>query len=102
MVITFLCSPSLSGHRDLRLWPLFHRDNIPRFRGGGSMVPILRPLSMGELLDRTFYLYRNNFPLFVGITAIPQLVVLTLRLTGAAIWFGRQFIGFNLLTLLVG
>jgi hypothetical protein len=32
----------------------------------------LRPLSLGELLDRTFRLYRNNFWLFVGIMAIPS------------------------------
>jgi len=31
----------------------------------------LRPLSLGEILDRTFSLYRNNFLLFFGITAIP-------------------------------
>jgi len=31
----------------------------------------LRPLSLGELLDRTFRLYRNHFFLFVGIMAIP-------------------------------
>jgi hypothetical protein len=31
----------------------------------------LRPLSLGELLDRTFTLYRNHFWLFVGIMAIP-------------------------------
>lgn len=36
----------------------------------------LRPLSLGELLDRTFSLYRSHFWLFVGITAIPQLVLL--------------------------
>jgi glycerophosphoryl diester phosphodiesterase family protein len=40
----------------------------------------LRPLSLGEILDRTFTLYRSNFLLFLGITAIPQLLVLTLRL----------------------
>ena len=27
----------------------------------------LRPLSIGELLDRTFSLYRRHFILFVGI-----------------------------------
>jgi hypothetical protein len=32
----------------------------------------LRPLTLGELLDRTFRLYRNNFWLFVGIMAIPS------------------------------
>jgi hypothetical protein len=31
----------------------------------------LRPLSLGELLDRTFTLYRNHFWVFVGIMAIP-------------------------------
>lgn len=63
------------------------------------MVTVLRPLSIGELLDRTFYLYRNNFPLFVGITAIPQLVVLALRLTAAAISLQAQWISFGLTTL---
>jgi hypothetical protein len=36
------------------------------------MVPVeLRPLSLGELLDRTFTLYRAHFWLFAGIMAIP-------------------------------
>ncbi len=49
----------------------------------------LRPLSLGEVLDRTFSLYRRNFLLFAGITAIPELFVLALNLSqffaGAAI-----------------
>jgi hypothetical protein len=36
----------------------------------------LRPLSLGELLDRTFFLYRRHFLLFVGIAAIPYLVLI--------------------------
>jgi hypothetical protein len=40
----------------------------------------LRPLSLGEILDRTFSLYRRNFLLFVGITAIPQILVLGFKL----------------------
>ncbi|HEX4003894.1 MAG TPA: glycerophosphoryl diester phosphodiesterase membrane domain-containing protein [Candidatus Acidoferrales bacterium] len=40
----------------------------------------LRPLSLGEILDRTFSLYRSHFLLFVGITAIPQLAILAVRL----------------------
>jgi hypothetical protein len=40
----------------------------------------LRPLSLGEILDRSFSLYRENFILFVGIAAIPRLLVLALRL----------------------
>ena len=41
------------------------------------MTTPLRPMSTGELLDRTFNLYRNNFLLFAGIAtvaAIPSLV----------------------------
>ena len=44
-------------------------------------APDLCPLSLGEILDRTFSLYRRNFLLFVGITAIPQLFVLVMQLT---------------------
>ena len=40
----------------------------------------LRPLSLGEILDRTFSLYRRNFLLFLGIAAIPHLLVLGLNL----------------------
>jgi len=46
----------------------------------------LRPLSLGEILDRTFTLYRRNFLLFAGISAIPQTLVLA----------------FNVITLLLG
>jgi hypothetical protein len=40
----------------------------------------LRPLSLGEILDRTFSLYRRHFVLFLGITALPHLLVLALNL----------------------
>jgi hypothetical protein len=40
----------------------------------------LRPLSLGEILDRTFSLYRKHFLLFVGISAIPQTLVLAVNL----------------------
>ncbi|HYY72994.1 MAG TPA: hypothetical protein VE778_05325 [Candidatus Bathyarchaeia archaeon] len=52
----------------------------------------LRPLSLGEILDRTFSLYRKNFLLFAGITAIPQLLVLALRLAQTVFLFpaGRR------------
>jgi hypothetical protein len=65
------------------------------------MVTVLRPLTLGELLDRTFYLYRNNFGLFVGISAVPQLFVLALRLGGAAI-SAQQWVAFTLSLLLIG
>jgi hypothetical protein len=40
----------------------------------------LRPLSLGEILDRTFSLYRRNFVLFLGITALPNLLILAMNL----------------------
>ena len=40
----------------------------------------LRPLSLGELLDRTFFLYRRNFLLFIGIAGIPYLFLLGMSL----------------------
>lgn len=43
----------------------------------------LRPLSLGEILDRTFSLYRTHFLLFIGIAAIPNVVVLVVSLIEA-------------------
>jgi hypothetical protein len=40
----------------------------------------LRPLSLGELLDRSFTYYRKYFWVFVGIMAIPQLFGIALSL----------------------
>ena len=40
----------------------------------------LRPLTLGEILDRTFSLYRRHFILFLGIAAIPNLLSLVFRL----------------------
>ncbi len=34
----------------------------------------LRPLTLGEILDRTFQLYRNNFLLFAGIAILAAIV----------------------------
>lgn len=36
----------------------------------------LRPMTLGEVLDRTFTLYREHFLLFAGITALPHLLTL--------------------------
>ena len=43
------------------------------------MATVLRPLTTGELLDRTFSIYRTHFVLFVGIFALPHLCVLALQ-----------------------
>jgi hypothetical protein len=40
----------------------------------------LRPLTLGELLDRSFSLYRRHFWVFVGVMALPSLVALALGL----------------------
>ncbi len=32
----------------------------------------LRPLTLGEILDRTTRLYRHNFWTFVGVAAVPM------------------------------
>jgi hypothetical protein len=50
----------------------------------------LRPMSLGEVLDRTFKLYKNHFWLFAGITALPSGVLLLLRVCNSALqstWF---------------
>lgn len=60
----------------------------------------LRPLSLGEVLDRTFSLYRRNFLVFLGISALPHLLVLALRLVQAIATPGlliRQTNAFNAL-----
>jgi hypothetical protein len=49
------------------------------------MTTSLRPMSLGELLDRSFFLYRKHFALFVGIIALPHLVLLAFQLVGVAV-----------------
>jgi hypothetical protein len=39
------------------------------------MIPQLRPMNLGEILDRTFQIYRSRFFAFVGVAAIPALVM---------------------------
>lgn len=46
------------------------------------MTTALRPLSTGELLDRTFSLYRSHFGLFLSIFALPHLAVLAVQCIG--------------------
>jgi len=71
----------------------------------------LRPLSLGEILDRTAELYRTNFLLFAGIFAVYAGVALVLNLmllgleellkalhiTGAAVWITLAATGVELL-----
>lgn len=43
------------------------------------MAHTLRPLSLGALLDETFDIYRHNLLLFLGISALPNIVMLLLQ-----------------------
>ncbi len=49
------------------------------------MTTALRPLSTGELLDRTFSLYRSHFLVFLGIVALPHLCVLAVQCLALAL-----------------
>lgn len=49
------------------------------------MNPDFRPLSIGELLDRSFAMYRRNFIVFVGIAGVPALFYLAARLAYIAL-----------------
>jgi Membrane domain of glycerophosphoryl diester phosphodiesterase len=49
------------------------------------MPAALRPMSVGELLDRCFFLYRKHFLLFVGIAALPHAVLLAVQLGGVVL-----------------
>ena len=46
------------------------------------MTPTLRPGSLGEILDRTFEIYRSNFLVFLGIAALPFTGKMALILLG--------------------
>jgi hypothetical protein len=50
----------------------------------------LRPMSLGEILDRTAQLYRENFLLFAGIASVycSVLLVVGLAATGLQEWLG--------------
>jgi len=49
------------------------------------MTANLRPLNLGEILDRTFQIYRERFLLFVGIAALPALAMMGAN-TAERIW----------------
>src|SRR4029077_11390062 len=52
---------------------------LPSMENRVFMDLTLRPMSTSQVLDRTFYLYRNNFVLFAGIAIItPALKLIAL------------------------
>jgi hypothetical protein len=50
------------------------------------MTATLRPMNLGEILDRTFQIYRSRFPVFVGIAALPALVMMCLEMANQFWW----------------
>jgi hypothetical protein len=57
----------------------------------------LRPLTLGEILDRTFTIYRNYFLLFLGISGLPRVAVIALQIP--QVWLGyetRGQVGFSM------
>jgi uncharacterized membrane protein len=44
------------------------------------MTDAMRPLTLGELLDRTFSFYRRHFVLFVGVTSVANVLTLVFGL----------------------
>jgi hypothetical protein len=50
------------------------------------MADTLRPMNLGEILDRTFHIYRSRFLLFALISAIPALVMMALQFANRVSW----------------
>jgi hypothetical protein len=61
-------NPAGAGHHKMRRF-----RNI-RSNGMNTLPYTFTPLSMGQLLDRAFRLYRRHFLTFVGIIAVVQIV----------------------------
>jgi hypothetical protein len=53
----------------------------------------LRPMSLGEVLDRTFSLYKRNFWLFAGIVSLPYLLLLVVNVAIAQMSKGVGAVG---------
>ncbi len=54
------------------------------------MTPTLRPMNLGEILDRTFQIYRSRFFRFVGIAAIPAAATVAVEVIGHWLFSGIQ------------
>jgi len=59
------------------------------------MQAVLRPMNLGEILDRTFAIYRKRFLLFVGIAALPAVVMLGLHVVDNIWLHFDRFLGFD-------
>ena len=55
------------------------------------VLSLLRPQTIGQILDRTVRLYRRNFWTFLGIVAIVQIPIMALSLLNVVSTFGGIF-----------
>ena len=55
----------------------------------------LRPLRLGELLDRAIRLYRANFLTFIGIIAVVYVPLMVLQTAASALVSRSMFAGFS-------
>ncbi len=54
------------------------------------MTPDLRPLSLGELLDRAITIYRKNFITLIGIAAVVSIPLLAAQLVAALVTYSTN------------
>ncbi|MEW6404506.1 MAG: glycerophosphoryl diester phosphodiesterase membrane domain-containing protein [Chloroflexota bacterium] len=59
-----------------------------------TFSPLLRPLSLAEILDQALRLYRNNFLKFIGILAIPYIPLIILQ-TGMSYLMTSSLLDFD-------
>jgi len=66
------------------------------------MTANLRPMNLGEILDRTIQVYRARFAAFAGLAALPALAMMGLQIANLAWWrltpelYGRRiFLGYT-------
>jgi len=68
-------APGLKKPAAARIVSSDPRASPVRPQPGESCSEALRPLRLGQLLDRTFSLYRRNFLLFIGLSTIPVVIL---------------------------
>ena len=57
-----------------------------------SSLPLLRPLSIGEILDRAFRIYRSHFVLLISIPLMAFVPMTVLQVVSQVLWHTTQWI----------
>ncbi len=60
-----------------------------------AVLPTLRPLRLGELLDRAIRLYRGNFLTFIGIIAVVYVPLMVLQTAATTLLSSSMLRGFS-------